>query len=711
MPRVFRLPFDSAPPQGAAAHGMSWVARWSGVGTLCAALVACGGGEPLADASQAAADDSAGRKQALAALPTTPIPADAHSKGMWGPLYDWPLVAVHAVLLPDGKVMSYGSRADGTQTGRFELDIWDNGDNTPATGHTTLPNGTGTDLFCSSQLLLPPSSPTSVPSVFIAGGDNWTGTGTTNSGNNNSNVFTPSTNGLARGNNMNRARWYSTATTLPSGEVYVQGGAGGTDRPEVRAAGGTFRVLSGADTSALQFQYPRNFVMPDGRVFGFDGNGAMYFVNTAGVGSLSRAGNFAGQYASADSAAAMFRPGRILQFGGNSNGALVIDVTSGNPVVTATQSMSTQRRLVSATLLANGDVLATGGARNWNDPNTANNAAEIWSPQTGQWTLGPAAARPRLYHANALLLPDATVLVTGGGAAARDRITSMERNAQIYYPPYLFTAGGRRATRPALTAAPTWLEIGQTFGIQTSGASSISRVVLLKTGSATHNWNMEQRFMDLAFSGSGNAWTVQAPTRAGEAPPGFYMLFVFDQAGVPSQAQFLRIGVAANANPAVTPTLVNPGTRSAVVGTATALQLSASDPNGDTLRFSATGLPTGITLNSNTGRLSGSPSTAGNFNVVVAVSDGVNSTSASFLWTVSNPVPLALTAAPLPVASVSGALASFTAAASGSGVQYQWSFGDGSADTAWSATGTASHRYVAPGSYVVTLRVRSTVTG
>ena len=47
----------------------------------------------------------------------------------------------------------------------------------------------------------------------------------------------------------------------------------------------------------------------------------------------------------------MFRPGRILQFGGNSNGAIVIDITGGTPVVTPTQSMSSQRRLVNATVL------------------------------------------------------------------------------------------------------------------------------------------------------------------------------------------------------------------------------------------------------------------------------------------------------------------------------------------------------------------------
>ena len=69
---------------------------------------------------------------------------------------------------------------------------------------------------------------------------------------------------------MNRARWYSSSTTLINGETYIQGGSGGTDRPEIRGLDGTFRLLTRADTSALDFMYPRNFVAPDGRVFGYD---------------------------------------------------------------------------------------------------------------------------------------------------------------------------------------------------------------------------------------------------------------------------------------------------------------------------------------------------------------------------------------------------------------------------------------------------------
>ena len=622
------------------------------------------------------------------------IPADAHVKGAWSAVGNWPLITVHAVLMPDGRVLSYGSDGSGKQTGYFTYDVWDSAVGLGG-GHMTLPNGTGTDIFCGSQLVLPESG-----SVFLAGGDNWTGTGTTNSGNNNSNVFNGSANSLSRGNNMNRARWYSTSTTLINGETYIQGGSGGTDRPEIRAADGSFRLLSGANTSTLDFMYPRNFVAPDGRVFGYDSAGRMYYVNTSGTGSFTQVGQFASTYTGSDASAAMFAPGRILQFGGNSNGAIVIDINGATPTVTPTQSMSSQRRLVNATLLADGKVLATGGSQVWNELTGVNNIAEIWNPASGTWTQGHQGARARLYHSNALLLPDATVLVSGGGAPG----PLNNLNAEIYHPPYLFTASGTRAPRPAMAGVPDFIDIGKTFRVDLAAGSTISHVTLIKTGSATHSWNMEQRFLDLTFQSNGTQLAVQAPTRAALAPPGYYLLFVIDNAGVPSLGKIVRMGVAANPNPTITPTVNNPANRTTAAGTSVSLQLAASDPNGDTLTFAASGLPPGLSLNSATGLISGVPTTVGVYNVLVSVSDGLNAASANFTWTITNGNVLTLAPLPAlpPVVAATG-VASYTATASGGiNVLYRWDFGDGTTPV-WSNQATTNHTFAAPGIYNVTV--------
>ena len=684
----------------------------AGVAVLPLVLAACNVDQDSAPTSAAQPANGADAvARVLAVEGAAQNPAEANVKGLWSDAADWPIIPIHAALMPDGRVMTFGSRPDGSSTAFFGVDIWDNAGSLTG-GHLSIANGTGADLFCASQLLLPPASSMGVPSVFIAGGDVFNTTTNTNTfvGNNRSTVFNGSANALQRGSDMSQPRWYSSSITLVNGETYVQGGFGGGANPEVRQADGSFRTLTGADTSFLLWSYPRNYVMPDGRVFGYDFEGRLYFVDTNGAGAVAPRNILPLQYFGAGTSA-MFRPGRILQVGGNSNASAVIDVTSGTPVFTPTQSSSRVRKLSTATLLADGKVLLTGGSPVWNEMADAATYAETWDPVTGQWVQGADSGKIRLYHSTALLLPDATVLTGGGGAPAPVGAPSGgERNVQVYQPPYLFTVGGARATRPVITATPDWLEIAKTFRVQTTGTAGISRVTLVKTGSVTHGWNFDQRFIELSFTrtavAGGYQLNVNGPARAGEATPGYYMLFVFDDAGVPSVAKILRMGVAGSINAAVTPRIANPGNQNSAINAEQVLQVSASDPNGDALTYSAAGLPPGLRIDAATGRISGAPTAAGSYNVVVSASDGTNSTGANFVWTVIAQTQLTLTLAPTPGASLSGGNAVFAAGASGLGVQFQWNFGDGSQPSAWSSDGNATKLYSKPGTYVVTVNIR-----
>ena len=347
----------------------------------------------------------------------------------------------------------------------------------------------------------------------------------------------PPTNSLARGNNLNRPRWYSTSTTLLNGEIYVQGGTGGGDLPEIRDTAGGLRLLSNVNTGGYSATFPRNFLAPDGRIFGFDNSGKMYYVTPGGAGLLTPVGQLPGA-TSWTASAAMFQPGRIIQMGGASSAALVIDINGAQPVVTSTQSMSTQRQWVSATVLPDGKVLGTGGSSVENQLTGVNNSAEIWNPATGTWTVGASAVNARLYHGSALLLPDASVLIAGGGAPGPLK----NLNAEIYYPPYLFDATGARAARPEIISAPDTVLPGASFQVGVSGAGNISRVSFIKTGSVTHSFNMDQRYLQLPFTANGALLTAQLPSRAGDVPPGYYMLFVLNEQGVPSVARMVRVG-------------------------------------------------------------------------------------------------------------------------------------------------------------------------
>lgn len=495
----------------------------------------------------------------------TPGPAAAgNGVGAWSTLTDWPLIPLHAVVLPDGRVLSYGSNRDGTQTGRFVYDIWNPRLGLGANAHWTLPNGTATDLFCSAQIVLPQSG-----DVALLGGDVWNGSSTTAFGNNHSNIFSAAAGDtLTKGANMNQARWYATATTLPNGEIYVQGGFGssatrvGSNRPEIRDASGTFRLLPGIDTSGLHWWYPRNWVAPDGRIFGFSDR-TMYYVDPRGTGTLTPAGTMRpGGPSGVTSSEAMFAPGRILRIGGGGNSAssnkpgktaaTVIDINSGSPILTPVQPMPIGLHWANATVIPDGRVVVTGGATANNQLSGVSYRALIWDPANpGVWTSGAqTAATPshaRLYHSIGMLLPDATILVGGGGAPGPKNTAPVNNaNAEIYYPPYLFTATGQFAPRPRIVQAPDLLTVGTSFALRVDNPLAISRVTLIKTGSVTHSFNMEQRFLELPFRNTGTELLVTAPASLNRATPGKYLLFVLDAKGVPSTARIVSVADAAN---------------------------------------------------------------------------------------------------------------------------------------------------------------------
>ena len=729
-------------------------------------------------------------------LPVTPTP-DAHVRGAWSAVRNWPLIAIHAALLNDGRVMTFGTDRNGKQTGLMSYDVWDPAAAALDQGHLTLPNGTGTDLFCSAQTLLPGSG-----RLFIAGGDNFVNGGTTNTANANTNLFDSASNTLTRGAEMNRPRWYSSVTTLASGDVLIQGGLSGADFPEIRRETGALSLLSTAPTGGFDYWYPRNFVGQDGRVFGFDIAGRMYFLDPQGTGSIERLDNLVTDLVGTGSSAVLYAPGKVLQIGGNTPRSAVIDFAGPLPIVTETAPLASRRFWVSGTVLPDGRVLATGGSAVDNTLDGVNNTAALWNPVTGTWTVGAGAALARLYHSTALLLPDATVLVAGGGAPG----PLINTNAEIYYPPYLFDAAGRLAPRPQIAYAPASAAPGGAFTVDLGAGSAAAELVLIRAGSVTHSVNFDQRRIRLPFQPSGSTLNTRLPSNPAVIPPGFYLLFALDTAGVPSIGRMLQVttgqatdvdadwtgrlgghgapayrlecpagevavgihgstsgtavssigprcaavdaagrwqgtpvnqglaGVAAGAavtrtcaehsalvglqgaadatlgslilscQPLVTggrvggvrtelaalgggtgtarpyrgcgyehpayalygtagtaiqslgllcrgdvdgagdnqpPVATSPGFQFGKVGTPTALQIVATDPEGQPLSFTATGLPPGLAIDALTGRISGTPSTTGSRSVVVGLSDGSASAAVGFNWEIfpagSNP--------------------------------------------------------------------------
>ncbi|MBF6025004.1 galactose oxidase-like domain-containing protein [Lysobacter niastensis] len=527
---------------------------------------------------------------ALTALPATGDPV----RGTFSPVIPWPLVGIHSVLTADGRVLSYGTKTNGIQTGYYVYDLWDPQLGMGLDAHTTLPNTTAVDLFCNAQQLLPSGD------IEMWGGDvlRVPQDFASNLPTDDTNLFRGADDGLVRTGKMFRKRWYASAITLPNGNVFIQGGDGGKDRPEVRTSTGTFRLLSGADTNYLAAYYPRNFVAPDGKVFGI-AYSQMFRIDASGTGTLTRVGKFTSTNIGGSSSAVMFRPGRILQVGGGiddtlaSRASSIIDINGASPVITALPQVTYRRHWPNVTVLADGRVFLSGGSTINNNP--ANGVAyttEIFNPATNTWSLGATAQQMRLYHSTSLLLPDATVLTLGGGSLGGGNPgPQLNLNGEIYYPPYLFNANGTPAARPIISTAPMSVQPATKFRIGTPSPSAISRVTIVRSGSVTHSFDMGQRFLQLPFTVVGSEIEATLPTNTFETPPGFYLVFVINSQGVPSEAAMMRINVAgqtppppANATLTVRKVVVNDNG-----GTGTAPNFSFSVNNGTPVAFEADG--------------------------------------------------------------------------------------------------------------------------
>ncbi|MBV9622409.1 MAG: DUF1929 domain-containing protein, partial [Acidobacteria bacterium] len=201
--------------------------------------------------------------------------------------------------------------------------------------------------------------------------------------------------------------------------------------------------------------------------------------------------------------------------------------------------MAQKRVEMEATILPNGRVLVDAGSAVDEDPTTVSLQAEIYDPVSNSFSSAASNALPRLYHNVQLLLPDGTVLLAGGNPQQG----VFENRMEIYQPSYLFNSDGSPAARPTIAAVPGSLTYGQSFSVSTPDAASIASVVLMKPGSVTHSFDMDQRYVGLSFTPGQASGTlsVSGPPNSNIAPPGYYMLFLVNNSGTPSLASWVQV--------------------------------------------------------------------------------------------------------------------------------------------------------------------------
>ncbi len=518
-----------------------------------------------------ATGDTPGRQTAEQEVPNARVSAAAAQDPGQGGAWSSPVntdqagktgvVPIFQAVLPNGKVLMWDSvgqtAPESMPNNTFtRVQIWDPKTNPATTVRKDVPNY---NIFCAGYTQLANGN------VLVVGGNKNAAL----DGIVQTHIFDWRKEELgqqpwSRGPDMAAARWYPAVQALGNNEAVIVGG--GPAVPEVYQTNNTLRRLTNASGYSDRL-YAFLTTRPDGQVQLMGPPGQMNTINTSGTGAITATqtrdninrtyGGFAtydvGRSASGEEyAKVLVAGGGDITEGGQTRvptkTARVVNVNGGSTTVNSTASMSVGRRQHNITVLADGSVLATGGmsrATNANvDLNNPVFAAERWDPATGAWTVLSSAARVRQYHSSATLLPDGRVLTGGGGVCASCVSAGyLQKNIEYFEPPYLFKqdGSGQKATRPVIEDAPSTAIYGQDFEISSAQADSIAKVGLVRLGAATHSQDQGQRYVPLDVDTEGDSITATAPETSNIAPAGYYMLFIIDNAGVPSVAKMIQV--------------------------------------------------------------------------------------------------------------------------------------------------------------------------
>jgi len=529
-------------------------------------------------AAAATSDGSASQTSAVGAAATD----DPAEVGRWSAPFSIPVMAIHGAVLPTGKVMwfSYPKNpsprhgGEGTSApNTAQAWLWD-----PATGANKRVDPPlwrdpkdgqlkPANIWCAGQAF------TADGRLVVAGGNlDYGYDGSDFKGLNKVYTFNPFNETWTEQPDMRRGRWYPSQVLLPDGRMPILSGLDETgQRPgnfnsdveiftpssDMNGRGTVSHVGSrgGAGQPPNGGLYPHLFSMPSGRTLVAGPYPSdSWFMNTPGTSSFSWQ-DAPGTARDRLWGTGVLMPGgpggstRVMQLGGSA--PPTVDSSTTDIAVNTTEtfdeanqglgwraapSMNVGRAHHNTVLLPDGSMASVGGGvgiRNGDqwaaDPEQKQ--IELWDPATGNWRLGPAQAESRAYHSIGMLLPDGRVISGGddvNGGTDRD-------TAEIYEPPYLF-----RGPRPTISGAPASVAVGTDFDVDTPDGN-VTKANLVAPAAVTHAVDMNQRAIPLTVNQRTNGVRLSAPANGEIAPPGYYMLFLLNDRGVPSTAKWVKL--------------------------------------------------------------------------------------------------------------------------------------------------------------------------
>ncbi|HKU50107.1 MAG TPA: galactose oxidase-like domain-containing protein, partial [Nitrososphaera sp.] len=491
----------------------------------------------------------------------------AQSAGQWSSGPNTTTVAIHASVLPNGKIFYFAGSGyhSSHQDGPFEARILD-----PVSGaESNVPMSE--DLFCAGQAPLPNGN------ILIAGGTLLYDIATDNCngkwhGLDAAYEFDWSAGSLTKVQDMRHGRWYPTCVVMPDGNVMTTAGYdeyGDHNRlveiydtsskawsiKQASSGGSSYRVGSSATATCPGagspsysgaapnlFLYPRMHLLPSGNIVVSGMLDDIRLWNRS-TGSWSTLGTFTPSYRHYGTSVLLplensaAENGKVLVVGGSptaadpaTTGVQVLDFNAGNPNRRTVEPLQYGRKYLAPVILPDGKVVVFGGAGQGNS--NFRYVPEMFDPGNESWSSLPPATVPRVYHQVALLLPDGRVWNAG---STRSR-SNWELRTELFSPSYY------SASRPSISGSPTVGSYGSSITIPTPSAADISRATLVKCPDTTHHYDANMRLIHLDVQGrTSSSVTVDAPLNANLAPPGYYYIHVLDDSDIPSKAIIIRI--------------------------------------------------------------------------------------------------------------------------------------------------------------------------